>query len=153
MRTPSPMGPPQHLGSLLPTGLAPGPRAGIVPQATPKEPHLLLALLLQVHLHLQRLAGLQEGFAVLAVRHVVGHDAHDDGTQVEEDVGQDLYPRGRRGQRVKACLRERDGGGGPAVTTIQPQVAQAPGTSPAQFLTPEGYGGPRSRACPTAMDG
>lgn len=58
-----------------------------------------MALLLQVHLHLQRLAGLQEGLAVLAVSHVVGHDAHDDGAQVEEDVGQDLYPEERKGQR------------------------------------------------------
>lgn len=52
--------------------------------------HLLLALLLQVHLHLQRLASLQEGLAVLAVSHVIGHDAHDDGTQVQKYVGQDL---------------------------------------------------------------
>lgn len=60
------------------------------PPSPSPESHLLLALLLQVHLHLQRLAGLQEGLAVLAVCHVVGHDAHDDGAQVEEDVGQDL---------------------------------------------------------------
>lgn len=30
---------------------------------------------------------------MLAVCHVVGHDAHDDGTQVEEDIGQDLHAK------------------------------------------------------------
>lgn len=75
--------------SLPPQSLTPG---------CPREPYLLLALLLQVHLHLQRLVGLQEGLAVLAVCHVVGHDAHDDGAQVEEDVGQDLCPKERKGQ-------------------------------------------------------
>ena len=37
---------------------------------------------------------IREGLAVLAVCHVVGHDAHDDSTQVEEDVGQDLRAKG-----------------------------------------------------------
>lgn len=102
------MGPVLHWAQSLPRGPSspvtvpePGLQAGL-PKGHPKrasrgrETHLLLALLLQVHLHLQRLAGLQEGLAVLAVRHVVGHDAHDDGAQVEEDVGQDLRPEGKR---------------------------------------------------------
>lgn len=80
------------LSSLLPD-LAPEPGA------PPKEPHLLLALLLQVHLHLQRLAGLQEGLAVLAVCHVVGRDAHDDGAEVQKDTGQDLHPARRRREK------------------------------------------------------
>lgn len=76
-----------------------GPHTGPPrPPTAPTEAHLLLALLLQVHLHLQRLAGLQEGLAVLAVRHVVGHDAHGDGAQVEGDVRQDLCPEERKGQ-------------------------------------------------------
>ena len=100
---------PQQLGprpSDRPQTQAPGRHC---PKATPREPHLLLALLLQVHLHLQRLAGLQEGLAVLAVRHVVGHDAHDDGAQVEEDVGQNLYPEEeeRKGQRSRHVFRRR----------------------------------------------
>lgn len=95
---------------------APGPRPTAPPGFPPSpESHLLLALLLQVHLHLQRLAGFQEGLAMLAVRHVVGHDAHDDGAQVEEDVGQDLrveeeertglmniYLQGSRDREVRA---------------------------------------------------
>lgn len=94
------------------------PKAHCSPRVPPPSPesHLLLALLLQVHLHLQRLAGFQEGLAMLAVGHVVGHDAHDDGAQVEEDIGQDLrveeeeertglmniYLQGSRDREVKA---------------------------------------------------
>lgn len=63
---------------------------------------------------------------MLAVCHVVGHDAHDDGAQVEEDVGQDLrveeeertgvmniYLQGRRDREVRAgrdrCQRPLNG--------------------------------------------
>lgn len=95
---------PGALAPLLLWAPLPSPQA-LSPSLRPKPPHqslqspgphLLLALLLQVHLYLQRLAGLQKGLAVLAVCHVVGHDAHNDGAQVEEDIGQDLDPKEER---------------------------------------------------------
>lgn len=52
--------------------------------------YLLLALLFQVQLHFQRLSGLQKSLSVLPVSHVVGHDTHGDGTNVDEGVGQEL---------------------------------------------------------------
>lgn len=58
--------------------------------------YLLLALLLQVQLHLQGLSGLQEGLAMFPVSHVVRHDAHGDGTHVDHNVSQKLKDRGRQ---------------------------------------------------------
>lgn len=61
---------------------------------------LLLALLLQVQFNLQGLPGLQEGLAVFAVSHVVGHDAHSDDTDVDHNVGQKL----KDSQKIFRCL-------------------------------------------------
>ena len=71
------------------------------PHAVPlpgRGSYLLLALLLQVELDLEGLARFEEGFAVLAVGHVVGHGAHRDGTKVDGNVGQDLWGQ-RKGER------------------------------------------------------
>lgn len=43
---------------------------------------------------------------------------------------------------VKACLQEKDGGGGQVVTEIQLQVAHCPGRPPAKLLTSRGYSDP-----------
>ena len=113
----------KQLGSLPSDRPQTGVPGWYCPKAFPREPDLLLALLLQVHLHLQRLAGLQEGLAVLAVCHVVGHDAHDDGAQVEEDVGQNLHAKEeRKGQWSGPTFRR---GRGPKSTPKLPRVQQS----------------------------
>lgn len=38
---------------------------------------------------------------MLAVCHVVGHDAHDDGAQVEEDIGQDLRAKEEKKKKTR----------------------------------------------------
>ena len=56
---------------------------------------------------------------MLAVCHVVGHDAHDDSTQVEEDVGQDLRAKGGKKKRADDCIssgKQGHGGGAGRVT-------------------------------------
>lgn len=79
--------PPLVLLSLLPATPAPSCCPHTVPS---HSSYLLLALLLQVELDLEGLPRFQEGLAVLAVSHVVGHGAHSDGTKVDGNVGQDL---------------------------------------------------------------
>lgn len=54
---------------------------------------LLLALLLQVEFDLQWLSRLQKGLSMLPVGHVVRHDAHSDGTNIDHNVGQKLESR------------------------------------------------------------
>lgn len=58
---------------------------------------------------------------MLAVCHVVGHDAHDDGAQVEEDIGQDLRAKEERKKKNKAeddisSGKQGHGGGAGRVT-------------------------------------
>lgn len=86
------------------------------PRAVPlpiRDSYLLLALLLQVELDLEGLARFEEGFAVLAVSHVVGHGAHRDGAKVDGNVGQDLWGRrkGDGGEQRHGEARARPGDG------------------------------------------
>lgn len=93
-----------HLGPPLPISTVPYP-TWLSPDV---PPYLLLALLLQVELDLEGLPGFEEGFAVLAVGHVVGHGAHRDGAQVDGHVGQELQEKNKKKYKKKYYILEED---------------------------------------------